>query len=334
MKISTQKIIGLPISIYNSFGLLFLFLLNSQEGFSQHVARTIEKEIPVSENINIKTKGPQSFRVTGVGAINARQIGGRYIVSGKKSTPYVYVIHKSLEINSWNKQSIKQVANIKVESKNKSYTEELLSNLEFDLHENASHSVVVDCEMNIAKFQIHNSWFGQDKNAIILDDGTAYQVDYLEIKTTLYIPSESKLILETDQTDVSLTGHYGEVDLKMKRGSLIADSIHTLSGTCKSVLLKGSLFNSMNLDLKACNLNLLKGKDLSIESSISTINIGDLDQIVIHNSLNDRYTIEDVNQFEVEQSFVTDFKINNVGKSLQMDAKSATLIIDHLSQEF
>ena len=326
----TAKNQALP---YRRVGLALAFLcLISINGNAQKVKKTYVNEIVVSPNVVIKTSGPQSINVTGKGAINTRQSGNQYIVSGRDSEPYIYVINKTLKINTWQYDKIKQVVEIKLECENQTQAQSLFNALKIQLKEDAAGQVIVNCEMNIQQFKIYNSFFGDDDNKVILTDGKEYKVKYLELTTTLFIPESSKLILNTQRSNINVGSHNGEIDLEMKRGSFIAKRVNRLTANLETVKVDIEQLLSGKLIVKNSILKFLEADELHMKSSLSTVSIAKSNTLVINRSLNDKYIINNVNDVMVEESLFSEYKISMVNGTLEMKTKNNDIVVDGFSK--
>lgn len=322
----TAKHQALP---YRKVGLALLLLCSIIiNGNAQKVKKTYVNEIVVSSNVVIKTTGPQSVNVTGKGAINTRQSGNRYIVSGRDSEPYIYVINKTLTINTWQYDKIKQVVEVRLECENQTQVQSLFDALRIQLKEDAAGQVMINCEMNIAQFKIYNSFFGDDDNKVILTDGKEYKVKYLELTTSLFIPENSKLILDSNRTDIKVGNHNGEIDLTMKRGSFIAKKINTLNANLETVKVDIQQLLSGDLIIKNTKLKLAEAKRLQLRTSLSTINIAKSKTLLIDESVNDKYIIKNLDDMIVEESLFSEYKISMVNSTLEMKTKNNDIVVD------
>lgn len=324
------------ILILNYKGLLYfsaviLFCLTFvNKGVTQSITKVFEKEISVSENIQIKTKGPQSVRITGSGAINTRQIADRYVVSGKNKTPYIYVINKKLDIHTWSKNSIKQVTKVVLECENPSDANELLQALDIRLKENAVGKVTINCELNISHFKVKNSWFGADANSIILNNGQEYNIKFLELSNTLYIPENSDLVIESKETDISIENHNGLLDVNMHRGHLSAKEIGSINGKFQTTNVVIDKIDKGLISLKHSDLKINEISSLELESTISTINILAVEKLIINSTINDKFNIDQVNKLDISESLFSSYDIKTANESLEMNLKNGDLHVANL----
>ena len=316
--------------IASTFLLVCLLILS---GNAQKVTKTFEKEIEVSANTIIKISGPQSIHPTGKGAINTRQSGNKYIISGKASKPYIYVINKTLKINTWQQNKVKQVVEVILECENKTQNQNLLSTLKIELKKNAAGQIIIDSEMNIQHFKIYNSFFGKDDNAVILTNGKTYKIKYLELATSLFIPEKSNLILNTQGTTINLDNHKGTINLTMDKGNLIAKKMNALTANLKNVNAKIHQITNATMSLKNVTLTLNEVSELELKSAISSINIRKLNTLLINESINDQFTIDTVNNILVTKSFFSDYKISSVNNTIEVNAKNSDITVNSFDKK-
>ncbi len=316
--------------IASTFLLVCLLMLS---GNAQKVTRTFEKEIEVSDNTIIKISGPQSVHPTGKGAINTRQSGNKYIISGKASKPYIYVINKTLKINTWQQNKVKQVVEVILECENKTQNQNLLSALKIELKKNAAGQIIIDSEMNIQHFKIYNSFFGKDDNSVILTNGKTYKIKYLELATSLFIPKKSNLVLNTKGTTINLDNHKGTINLTMDKGNLIAKKMNVLTANLKNVDTKIQKTTNAKMVLKNVSLILNEASKLELKSAISSINIRKLNTLIINESINDQFIIDTVNDILVTKSLFSDYKISSINNTIEVNAKNSDITVNSFDKK-
>lgn len=309
--------------------LLCLFIMNSN---AQKVTKTFEKEIEVSDNTIIKTLGPQSVNPTGNGAINTRQSGNKYIISGKYSKPYIYVINKTLKVNTWQQNKVKQVTKVTLECENTTQNQKLLNALKIELKKDNANQITINSEMNIQHFKIYNSFFGKDDNSVILTNGKTYKIKYLELTTTLFIPEKSNLVLSTKGTAISLDNHTGKIDLTMNKGNLIAKNINILNANFININAKINQITNAKISLKNVDLTLNESNKLELKSAISTISIKKLNTLLITESVNDRFKIDTVDDIIVAKSVFSNYKISLINNTIKANAKNSDITVTSFNE--
>lgn len=322
-ELSYKKIVG-------SLLLICLFILNST---AQRVTKTFEKEIETSDNTIIKTYGPQSVHPTGNGAINTRQSGNKYIISGKYSKPSIYVINKTLKINTWGQNTVKQVVKVILECENATQTTALLNALRIELKENKARQINIDFNMNIQHFKIYNSFFGKDDNSVILTNGKVYKIKYLELTTSLFIPEKSNLVLNTKGTTIYLGNHTGNIDLTMDKGKLIAKKMNSLTANLMNINATVSQITNANISLKNVDLKLSKANKLELTSAISTINIEKLNTLLINESINDIFIVDTIRDIIVAKSIFSEYKISSINNTIEVNAKNSDITVNSFDKK-
>jgi len=316
--------------VASTFLLVCLLILS---GNAQKVTKTFEKEIEVSENTVIKTSGPQSVHPTGKGAINTRQSGNKYIISGKASKPYIYIINKTLKINTWQHNKVKQVVEVILECENKIQNQDLLNALKIELKKNAAGQIIIDTEMNIQRFKIYNNFFRKDDNSVVLNNGKEYKIKYLELTTSLFIPEKSNLILNTQGTTIDIDNHKGTINLTMDKGNLIAKKMNVLTANLKNVDAKIHQITNATISLKNVTLTLNEVNELGLKSEISLINIGKSNTLLINESINDQFIIDTANDILVTKSLFSDYKISSINNTIEVNAKNSDITVNSFDKK-
>ncbi|MEM9259138.1 MAG: hypothetical protein AAGA62_05790, partial [Bacteroidota bacterium] len=62
---------------------------------------TLQKDVEIAPTVSIQSQGPRAIPVTGRGMVDIRELPDQYVVSGKKPLPYVFVLNRTAEIDSW-----------------------------------------------------------------------------------------------------------------------------------------------------------------------------------------------------------------------------------------
>lgn len=305
---------------------LFCFVfLSTSDG--QRIQHTIEREIPLSDESRIKINGPESVRITGVGTICTRQVGDKYIVSRKSSTPDIYNIDKKLIINTWDKKAIKQVSTLSFSCKTTAQEKQLKEALAINLVENAAGTVEVDCELNIDKFQLENGWFTTENNHIILDNGKVYPINYLSISTMLYLPSNGQVTIDSEENDIVVDRLEGELEIDVVGGSLTAKEISKLKGNISFAEINVEQIGSATLELQNTKLKANSIHQLKLESAISKVEIKTIEKLEVTKSLNDHFYLETVQAIKVTNSIYSNYNLASCNESLEMTLKGGDVDI-------
>lgn len=295
--------------------------------YGQHIQHKIESELILSNSTSIKVNGPESVRVTGDGTIYTNQIGDQYTVSRKSDTPHIYKIDKKLVLHTWDKNLVKQVSTISFSCETAEQEEQLKAALAINLAENAAGVVEIDCELNIAKFQVENGWFSAENNHIILDNGKVYPINYLSISTALYIPINSQLVIATEENDIVLDKHEGALEILAFGGSIEANEIRNLKGNFEFAEITIQELGNASLVLQNSNLKANSIKKLKLKSALSKLEINTIEELDISKSLNDQFYLEAVNSIKATNSVFSNYHLASCMERLDMTLKSGDLYI-------
>jgi len=297
--------------------------------YAQEVQYVVEKEVALTERSKIVINAPKSVRITGKGAIYTRQIGDQYLVSKKAAAPNIFVIDKKLSIKTWNQNAIKQQSKVTFQCETREQEEKLKKALSIKLLETISGRVEVNCELNIDKFQVENSWFKDESNHIILDDGTTYPLKFLSISNTLYIPISSQVDISSNENDITLDRHHGKITITASGGSLIAREIDDLSADIKFAEIFVDQLGETNLTLQNSHIKSQSIHRLSLESATSLLEVDSIENLDITESVNDKFTVQNVKSIKVNNSLFSTYAFYSCTQNLEMFLKNCDVDIQN-----
>jgi len=329
----------------------------SVQGFSQEVSRTYEKEITVGDKVAISSNVPTSLNYEfDVHYTHTNNTLKGYSVVGKKGVDRLY-IHKDYEIKTWEKDVVKQMVEVKVRSSHLSETHALLDDLAIELKNDVDGIVAVDCNMNLNKFKMKNGRFSGDKCEIILDDGKRYNIEYLELKTTLFIPDHSNLKVESSRNHTLILGDLdGDLELDLEYGEVYGGKVKNLHARlyfCYNVIFDEA--ESVEAIATNSHLKVDKVKEVQLgeftkpeeslftdsksswlngNSSMNIFKFRDVDQLTVFDSANDDFRIGEVDKMDVRNSIYSNYKILKVIESLNFLGKSGDLSIAKVAKHF
>lgn len=306
---------------------VFLTVFWLPKASGQQVTLALSQEIEVPEGTTVRTTGPQSERINGRGFINSRHLRNKYVVSGKGALPYVFIIHKTLTVDSWQHQRVKQVVTITLEADTPEQTKALGSALKPELHLDPAKQVIINCSLNIDQFTLNNGWFRKDKNSITLTDGRTFTVKYLEIRNHLYVPATSPLLLDLDQTSITLGDHQGNIELRLKQGGFSAACLQRLTADVTDAEVRIDAIRKARLTLTNSQVTLAETEELSLNSSLSVLQIDSVGQLQIGETLSDDFTFGHVNSGLIRESIFSDIVIHRLQSALHFSGKGSTLSV-------
>ena len=214
--------------------LLCLFVFDN---FGQVSEKTFVQEIEVNKNITITSNVPTSLDIElNTQHSNRNNTYNGYIVVGKNNQERLFV-HKEYVIHTWEKNTIRQEVDIKIKSDSDANNQTFLNQLKIHFAK-TNRQILVDANMNLEKFTMQNSRFRSDDCQIILQDGTTFSIDYLEIKTRLYIPKTANLKVNSILNHTLRLGDLeGNLDLNIQYGEVFGQKIKNLNANLHFCLL-------------------------------------------------------------------------------------------------
>lgn len=303
-----------------------MFLTGQRTTF--HLSQTVE----VPQGVLIHSKGPQSVRINGRGVINTRHLETKYVVSGKRSLPYIYVIHKTLEINTWNRDQVKQEVTVTLETRTAEQAIQLQAALRPVLELAPGNSLSLNCELNIAQFSVNNSWFREDKNSLTLSDGRVFPVKYLEISNRFFVPESANLDLKLHRTNLVLGDHSGSIKLQQAFGQVGGGCLQEMTAQLTDAHVKIDKLDEANLQLTNCDLNLGQVGKMTMNSSLSAGEIDSVGQLLLNKSVSDRFTFGRVDIGNAADVFFSTFEVDEIWQSWQLTGKRTSLTVGKASQ--
>lgn len=336
------------------YTLLFICTMNS---WGQNLEKTFVKEIAVSEKITVATNVPTSLDFD----LNDSYSSGSntkfgYIVYGKTMVERLY-IHKEFKIHTWEKNVVKQEVKVEVKSNNTSVVNDLLEQLKISLSEDQQQNVMIDANMNIDKFTMDNRRFSSDNCKIILENGTDFPIEYLAIKTTLYIPKTANLKVKSILNHtLRLDDLEGDLDLDIQYGEVYGKKIKNLNSNlrfCYNVIFEEAenvIASATNSHLKIDKVKSLRIGDKKLRklplksfdiiqwvdnnSSMNIYNFREAKKIVISDTANDDFRIGEVDHLEIKNSIFSNYKILKVNEIFHLIAKNGDISISEVSKNF
>jgi hypothetical protein len=293
-----------------------------------HLSQTVE----VPQGVLIQSEGPQSVRINGRGVINTRHLEAKYVVSGKSSLPYLYVIHKTLDINTWNRDQVKQEVAVTLETATPEQATQLQSALRPVLELVSGNTVSLNCELNIAQFSINNGWFREDQNSITLSDGRIFPVKYLEISHQFFIPESARLDLKLQRTNLVLGDHSGPIELQQAFGQVSGGCLREMTAQLTDAVVQIDKLDEANLRLTNCDLNLGQVGKMTMNTSLSAGKIDSVGQLLINKSVSDRFTFRRVDKGNAAGVFFSTLAIDELWHSWQLTGKRVSLSVGKANQ--
>ena len=178
------------------------------------------------------------------------------------------LIIKNYRVETWSKDSIKQVVKIEVtpEQNNPKPAKDLLTNLKISIPKKTGGIYVIDGNMNLKKMELINGFFRRDRNTFILDNGKKYNIRQLVITSTLYLPKQSNIFLNTDYVGLSLGDLEGQLTINAKYGYIKANNVKEVTGNIQNFNADFKDVEKMTLNASYSTISALSVQELQIGS--------------------------------------------------------------------
>lgn len=329
---------------------LFVFGI-SVLGIGQSITKTFVKEVEVAADSRVVTNLPRSMNFQMTGTMRIDDTSNGLVISGKNNDP-ILILKEGLSIATWDKSVIKQTVEITIVPEDRQEAQAFLDALEIDIIDDYIGNYTVDCNMNIQKMEMRNSFFSSDKTHFFLDNGKKYIIKSMEIKTTLTIPKSNNLRVEGKYSSINVGDLDGELEVALNNCDLRAGNIETVSGTltnCKNVHFKRigeANFSAKNSGIYINEVaklmlgfqSLKNGCELVSKnfanSALNEFHIKKAGQILISESSTDNFVIDEVDHLEVPKAVFSNFKIVKLNKTLFANISSGDLTISTIAAGF
>jgi len=303
---------------------------------AQELTKIYEQTLDVSENVIVHSKGTD-FGLECHGTVSMRTDNEITHISDvithyldKTVTPR-FIISRRAEFKTHDKNQVTYKTTVNVEGPD---AQALLDNMKFCLRESATGTITTSHLLNIRKFYITNGWLRIDRNAVVLNNGTSYDITRFEIATEYIIPESANLILEGDATHFEVGNLTGKLSAFLDYGSLKCKNMNEIEMTFKEAdvnikSVKTGIFKSHK-----SKLVIQSGNRITTEGYLSKINITDVDSLKVTNTSNDKFYIGEVQHIKALSSFFTNYEIGKLHKSLKMNLINGDLSVKEIQAGF
>jgi len=354
MKISNLQIAKKLISGFKRLHFISLTLFFCCTQMQGQVSKTYIQELEVDENTTIVTNVPTSINQYTNGTMTCNNTKDRYAINGKHGDVRLNIF-KDLNIDTWDKQIIKQEVVITVKASSASMEQEILEAFKIKLKKGADRRVKIDCNLNLSEFRMENGFFKADDCQIKLDNGKKFNVDYIGIECSLSIPKQVNLEIKGYRNVTVRIGDLeGDLDLDLNTAEVYGTKVRRLKGNLKSCYnvifdtvasasisasnsyvqienIGGVSIGAERLQL-ACDLpNAYSRKTHSYQTKYRFGTVGHID---IHGSANDEFIAKEVGALEVKSARFTSFKFDRLNVSMNLTAKNSDISIGLISKDF
>ncbi len=244
---------------------------------------------------------------------------------GKESTLEVMNKYGTVQITTWNKDSAYIRAEVKAYAKDASKLSKMFEGITVNITD-SKYIVRAETEFTSNINTLFESFKGMTSKIISYDSR-------VEINYYINIPEYLNMKIENKYGDVYMEDNTGELRLNISNGSLRANSIGEKSNI-KMVFCDAKI-NSMvsgDIDASFSEISLGTVEDLSINSISSKYDIKKAG--IIHGeSKRDKFFIDNIESLQ-GNSYFTDYKISNVKKDLNLNARYGSVNADLIEKGF
>ena len=208
-----------------------------------------------------------------------------------------------IELNTWEKDSVKIEVRMKVEEKNESRLSKTLENIDFDFT-SSPHYLIARTIVDKNRSQLESE-FLKFKETLLQTDGS------IEIDYKVWLPATNPLKIENKFGDIFMEDYNGTLDITLSNGKLKA---HNLNGRANINLSFADAtidsFATGRLSADYSDAYIKNAENLNISSKSSEIEIIESKTLTVV-SRRDKFRLRIVNNMEADGSF-TSFRISQL----------------------
>lgn len=254
----------------------------------------------------------------------SRELHKRYAVKPGTS---IEITNKygTIELNTWDKDSVAIDVIMKVEEKKQSRLDKTLDNIDFDFTNGPTYLIartIVD--KNRSQLE---SEFMKFKETLLQTDGSV-QIDY-----KVWLPSTNPLKIENKFGNIFLEDYNGPTEISLSNGKLKA---HDLSekATINLSFADASIneMHSGSITADYSDVYIKESGDLRLTSKSSEIELTDATSLNI-NSRRDKFRLRNIGDVEADASF-SSFRINELTNQATLKLAYGDLEIEKIPIDF
>lgn len=321
--------------------LIFSLCLLTNMMQAQEMTKVYTKSMAVPSSSAFEIINAKMLKYEMHGSVSASGNEEGYILKpGSNEKPCLII--KNYRVETWSKDSIKQVVKIEVipEQNNPKPAKDLLANLQISIPKKTGNIYVIDGNMNLQKMELINGFFRRDRNTFILDDGKKYNVQQLIISSTLYIPKQSNIFLNTDYVGLSLGDLEGQLTINAKYGYITANNVKEVTGNIQNFNADFKNVEKMTLNASYSTISALTVQELQIGSLELLANRKNTPNIfengLPHDALSfsNKYRIENIHQLNISSTNSDAFTLGIVDHFKAINSKFSNYHIKQLKHTF
>ncbi len=230
-----------------------------------------------------------------------------------------------IEIDTWDKDSVKVEVFVRVSEKSREKLKKKMSEISFEMSQ-SGHYLVINTRIG-DKNNVIFSEFNKIKESIGVGD------TQVEINMKVKLPNNLELKVTNKFGNIYINDYKGDMTIDIANGKLKA---HDLTGYVNLKLSFGdATINTMEsgaLEIYYSDMNLSSAKKLRITSKTSDITITEIEDLLA-NSSRDTYRIRMVSDFETQSSW-TDFSISEFNRKSDIRMNYGDLTIESIKSTF
>ncbi|MEM8892305.1 MAG: hypothetical protein AAGD28_30280 [Bacteroidota bacterium] len=339
--------------VFSIIILLFFAPLQAQD---QKLTKSFHKEIEVEEFSQIISQGFWNMEMESHGRMSSSREDRDYIMvpGGNDDVPALRL--KEYHIRTWDKSSVKLEVEIVVipDEDDPEEAQGLLDELSINLKRNEKNELLIDENLNIAKFGFENGFFSRNVNTYTLENGKSFRAKGLSIQAELFIPKKSNLYLRYQLGYITVGDLEGKLQADLLSSRLTGGNVKEFEGRFQFYAkvafnqIEKATIQSDNSEFKVQELGSLSlGNPASMEapipllesqrhqrSSLSKYYLDKVGQMEIYESTNDKFKIGQLGSLTSLHSTFSDYEIKELQNSLQLRAKNGDLKIEAIHADF
>lgn len=230
-----------------------------------------------------------------------------------------------IEIDTWDKDSVKVEVFVRVSEKSRDKLKKKMSEISFEMSQ-SGHYLVINTRIG-DKNNVIFSEFNKIKESIGVGDSQ------VEINMKVKLPNNLELKVANKFGNIYINDYKGDMTIDIANGKLKA---HDLTGYVNLKLSFGdatiNTLGSGALEIYYSDMNLSSAKKLRITSKTSDITITEIEDLLA-NSSRDTYRIRMVSDFETQSSW-TDFSISEFHRKSDIRMNYGDLTIESIKSTF
>ncbi|MEL6254494.1 MAG: hypothetical protein AAFR87_20970 [Bacteroidota bacterium] len=339
-----------------AFSILIFFFLQASLAQNEKLSKSYQKEIEVADFPQIISQGFWDMEFESHGRMSSKRKNRDYIMvpGGNDDVPALRL--KEYFINTWDKASVKLEVEIVVipDKDDPDQAQELLDELQIELKLNEKNEILIDENLNMAKFGFENGFFSRNVNTYTLENGKSFRVKGLSIQAALFIPKKSHLYLRYQLGYITIGDLEGKLQADLLSSRLTGGRAKEFEGrfqfyaNVQFTQIEKASIQSENSEFKVEELGSLSlGNPTQMEARIPLLEAQRLQrsthskyylkkvgEIKVYESINDKFFIGQLGSLTSLHSTFTDYEIKELHSSLKLRAKNGDLKIEGIKSGF